>query len=87
VASPAETVADVIHNYEFSGTLSDSIGGVTLIPNVLYSPDASHLAYSMARSLHVASVSPSCRHHHGLHEAVFLIQTVPVTQPAPARQD
>lgn len=33
VASPAETVADIIHNYEFSGNLSDSIGGVTLIPN------------------------------------------------------
>ena len=33
VASPAETVADIIHNYEFSGNLSDSIGGVTLIPD------------------------------------------------------
>ena len=33
VASPAKTVADIIHNYEFSGSLSDSIGGVTLIPN------------------------------------------------------
>ena len=33
VASPAETVVDIIHNYEFSGNLSDSIGGVTLIPN------------------------------------------------------
>ncbi len=33
VASPAETVADIIHNYDFSGNLSDSIGGVTLIPN------------------------------------------------------
>ena len=33
VASPAATVADIIHSYEFSGNLSDSVGGVTLTPN------------------------------------------------------